>query len=84
MINSTYNPIKQSDFEKGKLNFYGIGQSFVATAGTETSNDMLIADDYLVTGGVLVIEGAVWGDFMDLKIVDKDGIMSPAGTVLNL
>jgi hypothetical protein len=67
--NTTYNPEKVSDFEKSKLNF--LGQSVTGTViENETVNaDLVLADDFLMNGGVLIVKEAKITDKVSLQVV---------------
>jgi hypothetical protein len=84
MLNSTYKPVKVSDFEASKLNFNGIGVSATCAPNAVTNIDYKLLDDCLITGGRVIIVGGKFGDKIDLAIVDTDNIMGyGAGFVLN-
>jgi hypothetical protein len=67
--NTTYNPEKVSDFEKSKLNF--LGQSVTGTVvENETINaDLVLTDDFLMNGGVLIVKEAKITDKVSLQVV---------------
>jgi hypothetical protein len=74
MQNSTYDPNKLADFEKTKLNLNGkgvYGESIVTdiTIPVETHIDLLLTDDVLFTGGVLLVKGGHFEDKMSMQIV---------------
>lgn len=69
MQNSKFDPQNISEFVKSKLNKDGIGISGIAVAGQTTNLDITISDDYLITGGVLLVDGAVQGDNVDFQIL---------------
>lgn len=81
--NTTFKPAKVSDFEASKLNFNGQGLIGTAIAGQSTPLDFQITDDCLLTGAILLSKNSVFGDHINLQIVDVDGLLAPAGTVLN-
>lgn len=70
-------------FTNSNVFFDARGILGIATAGNTSSIDLLITDDAFFTGGVLSAKGATFGDFVNLQVVDVDGIMAPAGTVLS-
>lgn len=69
MINSTYDPLKVIDFEKSKITFDGKSVLGSAVASETKNFDLLLADDYLITGGVLKVKGAKFFDLATLQIV---------------
>lgn len=73
MINSTYIPSKIADFEASKLNFSAQGVRIACTAAAVTNLDLTVQDDFLLTGGRIIISGATNGDKFDLSVVDIPG-----------
>ena len=80
---TTYAPTNVNEFNAQGLNFKGQGIMGVATAGQATQFDWCLPEDRLLSGGALLAKGANWGDYITFQVVDKDGIIAPAGTVLN-
>ena len=81
--NTTYNPVRTTDFEKTKLNFNGQGVTSTINAGTTTNIDYLLADDCLITGLELIVNNGNYGDFANIQVIDTTGFTGyPAGTVL--
>ena len=69
MINSTYRPTHKSQFESDKVDFDGKSISG-ATSESQTLNiELAIADDLLLTGGILLCRGAKWGDKVSFQVV---------------
>jgi hypothetical protein len=68
--NTKYNPEHINYFEKSKLNKDGQGVTGTALAGQVTNIDYTITDDSLITGGFLLVSGAVWGDFVDFQVLN--------------
>lgn len=81
--NTTYNPGNINDFIKNTLHYSAIGISGSAAAGINTNIDFKLNDDMLLTGAQVLTETSTFGDSLSFQIVDVDGIVSPAGTVLN-
>jgi hypothetical protein len=69
MINSTYDPQKLSDFEKGKLEFSGQSIYFECSESMTQSADYLVTDDILITGGILLVKGGKLEDRVYLQVV---------------
>lgn len=69
MQGSTYDPQNVGDFEKGKLNFAGKSCLGTSNAGETTNVDILLADDMLMTGGILIVKGGKMLDQISLQIV---------------
>jgi hypothetical protein len=80
---TNYAPLNEADFRADGLNFKGQGIIGVAIAGASTNFDFVLPEDRLISGGALLCKGANWGDNITFQVVDKDGILAPAGTVLN-
>jgi hypothetical protein len=61
-----------------------LADQFTAAANSTTSHDLKLTANTWVWGGDMVVQGAspVDGDWGELQVVDVDGIMYPAGTVL--
>lgn len=59
------------------------GYEGTASAGQTTDIDFLISGERNINGVCLILTNHADGDNVDFKIVDKDGIMSTAGTVLD-
>jgi hypothetical protein len=72
-INTTFNPLRIDDFERDKLNFDAKSVKGQMTTGTATNLDLVLADDYLLTGAWLIIEGATLGDTISFQIIDSSG-----------
>ena len=69
MQNSGYNPQNISDFEKSKLLFDGKSVQGTAVANDTKTIDITLSDDYLLTGGMLLVKGAKFFDSATLQIV---------------
>lgn len=82
-MTTQYAPQKLSDLTSAILNYRGTGVSSTASAGTSTNIDYKMTEDRLILGVEAILNGHVYGDNMHLQVVDVDGIMYPAGTVLN-
>lgn len=68
-INTLYNPEKTSDFVKSKLKFSGQSISSVAQTGETINADLSLSEDYLLTGGVLIVKEAKISDRVSLQVV---------------
>lgn len=81
--NTTYNPVNVAAFEKSKLYFNAQGVSASCTAGTSTNIDYTLVDDCLLTGLEIIVDGAKYGDYANLQVIDPTGITgAPPGTVI--
>lgn len=69
MINSTYDPQKVIDFEKGKLNFAGKSCIGTSLASEITNIDITLTEDHLLTGGILIVKGGMMLDKISLQVV---------------
>lgn len=82
--NTKYNPLHVSEFEKSKLTFNAQGVNTTVILGTAKSLDYTLTDDCLLTGVELIIDGATYGDTVNLQVVDSTGAFTGTpGTVLN-
>lgn len=81
--NTKYAPTHYDQYSSKDLNASFKGTKFVATAGQTTNNDLLISDDMLIDGGMLVALSSNLGDKVNLQVIDKDNILGyGANTVL--
>jgi hypothetical protein len=67
--NTTYDPQKSSDFEKSKLQFSGQSLYFETATMVTASQDLVLTDDYLLTGGTLLVQGGDMHDQVYLQVV---------------
>lgn len=67
--NTIYNPQKTSDFVKDNLQFSGQSIYFECAMSSESYNDFLLTDDFLLTGGRLLVENGNLQDKIFLQIV---------------
>lgn len=64
------------------LNCQGFSSS--VTAGTSTNIDYVLTDDCEITGLNLIIDKAIYGDYLHLQVIDVDGVFSGVpGYILN-
>jgi hypothetical protein len=82
-VNTTFNPSNMLQVDKNKLNLHCLGVTGTATGGGTTHIDYKLTDDCLLAGGEFITKTSVFGDSITFQVVDVDGIVSPAGTVLN-
>lgn len=80
--NTKFNPSNIDKFDKAALNFSAIGVAGSANSGTSTTIDYKLTDDMLLTGSQVLTNGTAFGDSLSFQIIDIDGILTPAGTVL--
>jgi len=77
MLNSGYDPVNVNDFEKSKLSFSGQGIYFECSENAEASQDLVLADDYLLTGGTLIVKGGDLHDKVYLQVIHPQaGLLS--------
>ena len=66
---TSFDPRNSNDFEKSKLFKNAKGAVGTIPAGTIGTVDLALADDCLIMGGFLLVQGAVWGDKVDFQVV---------------
>lgn len=78
---------RQYAFATPDFLFGGNGVSFTVNANSEASADLKITQagdqGLYINGGDLYTNGAKVGDYVKMQVVDVDGIMSPAGTIIS-
>jgi hypothetical protein len=82
VTNTTFAPLKVSDFTSASLNFDGIGVSGSCAVVDETlplpvNIDLALTDDVLLIGGILLVK---WGQFNDKVCMQ---VVHPIAGVLN-
>lgn len=81
--NTTYAPMRVTDFEASKLQFNAQGIQSRPALNSTSNIDLYFSDDHLITGFWLTVAGATIGDYLSLQVVDTDNIMGyGANTVL--
>lgn len=84
MLASTYNPQTWAAVESSKVKPNVIGIAFTAQGNNQTTTvDTKINDDNLIRGIQVVAKIPSFGDKITIKVVDVEGIYTPAGTVLS-
>jgi hypothetical protein len=63
--------------------FRGKGIEGTAAAGQTTNIDEKFTQEMYINGAQLILKNHVFGDYVNFQVVDVDGIMAPAGTVLD-
>lgn len=58
------------------------GVAFIAAGSTTTNADFKTPSDINLKSVTIYVDGGSWGDRMSFSVVDVDGIVGPAGTVL--
>jgi hypothetical protein len=82
-IGTKFAPSNSLEYGSKSLNADMRGVLFTATAGTSTSNDLLVSNDSLIDGAILIVIGASLGDTLTAQVVDVDNMLGyGAGTVL--
>lgn len=68
--NTTFKPIRSADLTADALNFAGHGTYGECVAeNTEVHIDLQLADDVLLTGGVLLVKGGKFEDKISMQVV---------------
>lgn len=67
--NTTYNPEKVSDFTKSNISFLGQSVSGTANMSENKNSDITLTDDFLLTGGMLIVKNGSMGDRVSLQVV---------------
>lgn len=67
--NTTYNPQRKSEFVKDNLQFSGQAIYFECWQNSNTFTDLELTDDYLLTGGRLIVQNGNIGDKVYFQIV---------------
>lgn len=80
---TTYAPKNINDFVSVALSFNGVGLLATPTAQSITNVDYTAPFDILITGAVLMVKNATFGDSITFQVVDVNGILTPPDTVLN-
>lgn len=83
MVNSTYSPQTWDTVMAAMVMPTVIGVKGSIPSNTTQNVDTLIADDSLFRGVKLIAMNTTFGDTVSVKLVDVDGVYSPAGTVLS-
>lgn len=78
-----YTPTHVNEYTSKLLNARVQGVTTTVAAGTSGNLDWECPDDRIMTGGYLLAKGSVWGDTATLQVVDINGVLAPAGTILN-
>lgn len=81
-MSTSYAPTNIDEFSSKALNFNGVGIEGVGQAGQTTNIDYQVTDDSFLTGAILLTKTSKFGDNFIFQVIDKDGILAPAGTVL--
>jgi len=67
--NTNYDPKKSSDFTKDDLQFSGQAIYFECLENTESFGELTLAEDFLLTGGDLLVENGKIEDKIFLQII---------------
>lgn len=81
-MSTSFSPITINELTSNNVNLKGTGVSGSAAGLTTTNIDYALLWDAVFTGGNLILSGHHYGDTVTLQVVDVDGIVAPAGTVL--
>lgn len=68
-INTSYNPQKVSEFAKDNLQFFGQSIYFTCDSGQLQNGDLVLTEDYLLTGGTLLVYNGNIEDKISMQIV---------------
>lgn len=83
MQNSTLQITNISQFTSLNVIFNGQGTQKELSAGVISSLDHKVLNDCFITGARFKVRNAIFADTASFQVIDIDGIVSPAGTVLN-
>ena len=84
MLQSTFNPQRDTEYDKTKLALDAMGAMGVCAPGVSTNIDLPLPDDVLIDGISYNVIGGVFGDYINLQVIDLNGTYTGApGTVLN-
>jgi hypothetical protein len=73
--------VSPTEADYGGSSFW-FGSSFTAVAGVSTQHDVRINKACKLFSGSFYAAGSVQGDTIEFEIVDVEGVIAPAGTVL--
>ena len=73
--------VSPTEADYGGSSFW-FGASFTAVAGVSTPHDVRIDQTCKLFSGSYHVAGATQGDTIEFEVVDVDGVLAPAGTVL--
>lgn len=82
MVGSTYAPQTWNDVMAAMVQPSVIGIQGSIPSNTTASIDTVITNDSLFRGIKLIAMNTTFGDTISVKIVDINGVYSPAGTIL--
>jgi hypothetical protein len=83
MQNSTLTVQTTDEMQSTNVNLDCQSASGTITAGGPGNIDLILTDDCFITGGDLITNGAVFGDFATMQVVDVNNILGKgAGLVL--
>jgi hypothetical protein len=68
-INTSFNPKTISEFTKDHLEFSGQALAFECLASATQTQDLMLSEDYLITGGSLIVEGGNIEDMIYLQVI---------------
>lgn len=80
---TTYSPKNSNDFLSIALNFNGTGIFSEIELNTNTNIDYKINEDNIINGMTLLVKNATFGDYITFQVIDLDGVLTPAGTILS-
>jgi hypothetical protein len=73
--------VSQTVADYGGSSFW-FGSTFTAVAGVSTPHDVLVDQTCQLFSGSFHVASATQGDTIEFEVVDVDGVLAPAGTVL--
>jgi hypothetical protein len=73
--------VAPTEADYGGSSFW-FGSSFTAVAGVSTPHDVHIDQTCKLFSGSFHVAGSTQGDTIEFEVVDVDGVLAPAGTVL--
>ena len=84
MVNSTLQCLTNNDLQRGKVIFNG--QSAIAALQAGVANqqiDLALTDDHYITGAVLRVANAAFGDTASAQVIMPDGVTVAAQFITN-
>ncbi len=66
-----------------KVHFKGHGMSGTHTKNSTTNIQFKLPDVRFFNGIAIILRNHVWGDTATMQVVDVDGVIAPAGTMLS-
>jgi hypothetical protein len=75
MQNSTLVLESLEVMNENNVEFKGQCLNGIATKNSDTNIDLLLEDDCFITGGNLIVNNSVFGDYCKMQVIDIDNIL---------